>query len=498
MTTAHAASWRSHPAALITVVCAAMFMTGLDTFIVNVALHPIGIALGQRSLANLSWILNAYAIVFAALLVPAGRIGDRYGVKATFLLGLALFTAGSLGSALSGSLWLLIALRCVQAIGAAALVPTSLGLILTAIPADRRPQSVQLWAVSGPLGAAAGPALGGLLVQVSWQWIFIINVPIGIAALATAAVVAPDSRHSIETGIPDLLGGALAVIGTGALTLALVQGPDWGWGSGRTIGSLAVAVAAVAAFIVRSTRATAPVIDPALFRNRTFTWANLASLALGICFGTQLLALVLWLQEGWGWSAVYTGLGLAPGPAMVVVTAVGLRRYHARVSDGIKTITGSILMGGGGLLIGLSLTAHPSYAAEVLPGWLIEGVGVGLAVPTIVRAATAGLAAYQTSTGSAVVQMGRQVGSVIGVALLVIVVGSSSVTASSLDRFAHSWWWAAAFALAGAFTCIPLLKAGHQDAPGTGTVPRSGEAEPVASSARRLEPGKEPEPCSRA
>ncbi|MFD8964216.1 MFS transporter [Streptomyces sp. NPDC059568] len=462
MTKPGAERHQSRPAVLLVVLCVATFMSGLDVFIVNVGLHPIGEALGERSLADLSWILNAYAIVFAALLVPAGRLGDRYGVKPVFLLGLALFTAGSLGCALSGDVWLLVGLRCLQAVGAAALVPTSLGLVLTAIPRERRPRAIQFWAISGSLGAAAGPALGGLLVEASWRWIFVVNVPIGIAALVVAALVAPDSRHSTETGTPDLLGGALVVTGIGALTLAMVEGPTWGWGSGRTVGTFAVALVAVALFLVRSARVKAPVIDLALFRNRAFTWGNLANFALGICFGTQLLGLVLWLQEGWGWSAVRTGLAIAPGPVMVSVTAIGLRRFHAGLSDGIKTILGAILMGGGGVLIGTSLTVQPHYAAEILPGWLMEGVGVGLAIPTIIRAASAGLAPHQTSTGSAVVQMGRQLGNVIGVAILVIVVRSSTITAGDLDRFTRSWWWAGAFALVAALACLPLLTRGNE------------------------------------
>lgn len=208
-------------------------------------------------------------------------------------------------------------------------------------------------------------------------------------------------------------------------------------------------------------------IDLALFRNRSFTWGNIANFALGICFGTQLLGLVLWLQEGWGWSAVHTGLAIAPGPVMVSTTAIGLRRLHAGLPDGVKTIIGSLLMGGGGVLIGTSLTVQPHYAAEILPGWLLEGVGVGLAIPTIIRAASAGLAPSQTSTGSAVVQMGRQLGNVLGVAILVIVVGSSTITADTLSSFTHSWWWAGAFAVVAVLACIPLLT-GRRD---TATAP---------------------------
>jgi MFS family permease len=151
-------------------------MTALDVVIVNVGLSEIGRDVGDRSLGSLSWILNAYAIVFAALLIPAGRVGDRYGNKQLFLAGLATFTLASLGCALSGNIWLIVALRCVQAVGAAALGPTSVGLILTTMPVERRQHSVRIWSVSGSFGAAAGPVLGGLLVALSWRWIFLINV----------------------------------------------------------------------------------------------------------------------------------------------------------------------------------------------------------------------------------------------------------------------------------------------------------------------------------
>jgi EmrB/QacA subfamily drug resistance transporter len=448
----------AHPAILLTVLCAAMFMTSLDIFIVNVALRPIGNGLGQHSLADLSWILNAYAIVFAALLVPAGRMADRYGVKQVFLLGLALFTAGSLGSALSGDLRLLVGLRCLQAVGAAALVPTSLGLVLTSFSGERLHRSIQIWAISGALGAASGPALGGLLVQESWRWIFIINLPIGIAALIVAGMLAPGTRHSTETGVPDLLGGTLLMVGIASLALALVQGPVWGWGSGSALGAFAVAVVALAACIARSARASLPVIDLALFRNRVFTWGNIANFAFNLAFGIQLLGLVLCLQQGWGWSAVHTGLAIAPGPVMVPVTVIGLRRYTDKLPAGIRAAVGSLLLGGGGVFIGTMLTVRPHYAGELLPGWIAVGIGVGLAMPTLISAATSGLAPHHASAGSAVVQMGRQVGSVIGVAILVAVVGSSTITPSALDRFTHAVWYAGAFASVAALTSLGLLQ----------------------------------------
>jgi len=445
-----------HPNALLVILCAATFMSSLDLFIVNVGLRAIGADVGQTSLAHLSWILNAYAIVFAALLVPAGRLADRYGNKQTFVIGLALFTAGSLGCALSSDLWLIVALRCLQAVGAAALVPTSLGLILTAIPAERRSYSIRVWAVSGSLGAAAGPALGGLLVQLSWRWIFLVNVPIGIAAAVAAVVLAPNLRHSTETRVPDVFGGVLLMASIGALALSLVQGSTWGWTSTSTLVAFAVTVLGSAAFVLRSSRAAAPVIDLRLFHDPAFTWANVASLLLGISFGIQLLGLVLWLQEGWGWSALQTGLGIAPGPVMVSVTAIGLRRYTRALPVSWVAAGGALLMGAGGILIGLRLTAHTDYAGQILPGWLVIGAGVGFAIPTLIGAATMDLPAAQTSTGSAIVQMGRQLGSVVGVAFLVVIVGSTAVTASNLHRFVHAWLWAGLFAVLALLGALPI------------------------------------------
>ena len=292
----------------------------------------------------------------------------------------------------------------------------------------------------------------------SWRWIFIINVPIGIVALAVGAVIAPNARHHPETGIPDMLGGALLILGISALSLGLLQGPGWGWSDGRTIGCFASAAVALALFVLRSQHARSPVVDLALFRNRDFRWANIANFSLSIGFGIQLLGLVLWLQEGWGWSALTTGLAIAPGPAMVAVTALGLRRFTAKLPHGLVAAAGAAIMAVGGILIGVSLSAADhDYAAEVLPGWMIIGVGVGFAVPTLIAAATARLAAHQTSTGSAIVQMDRQIGGVLGVAVLVVVVGSAQLSAAALHDFKISWYWSAGFIFLAALTSWRLL-----------------------------------------
>src|SRR5256712_5867282 len=333
----------AQPYDLLAILGAATFMSSLDVFIDQVGLRSIGRDLGSGSLADLSWILTAYAIVFAALLVPAGRLADRYGVKQAFLFGLAVFTLGSLGCALSSDLWVIVGLRCLQAVGAAALVPTSLGLILTAIPAERRKHSIQIWAVSGSLGAAAGPALGGLLVQASWRWIFVLNIPIGIAALVAAAILAPNIKHSVERRVPDLWGGLLLIVAIGALALALVHGSDWGWSSIRILVAFGVSVIGLALFVTRSSRHAAPIIDLYLFRNPVFAWANVALFLISISFGAQLLGLVLWLQQGWGWSAIETGFGIAPGPVMVSVSAACQCRYPGSFPSGAGAADGALL-----------------------------------------------------------------------------------------------------------------------------------------------------------
>src|SRR3954467_12438195 len=225
---------------VLPVLSVAAFMASLDLFIVNVAFDDIGRDFSGSSLADLSWILNAYAILYAALLVPLGRLADRYGQRAGFLAGLAVFTLGSAACAASPGLTALIAFRGVQAIGAAALTPTSLGLLLNATPPERRVRAVRIWAATGGLAAAAGPVVGGLLVNTSWRWVFLVNIPIGIAAFVVAARIVPASRDLTSTRLPDAWGAVLLTAAIGGLALGLVKSPDWGWTSGRTTVSFVV------------------------------------------------------------------------------------------------------------------------------------------------------------------------------------------------------------------------------------------------------------------
>lgn len=444
------------PRAVLVVLSVAAFMASLDLFIVNVALPDIGRDLQEPSLGDLSWILNGYAIVYAALLVPFGRLADRYGRKGGFLLGLAVFTLASAGCAASGSLELLVLFRVLQAAGAALLTPTSLGLLLTATPAPDRARAVRIWAASGALAAAAGPALGGVLVDASWRWVFLVNLPVGLAAFFWAARIVARSRDARSTPLPDLLGAAVLTVAIGALALGLVKGPDWGWAGTPVLTALLVAAGGTAWFWRRTVRHPVPVVEPALLAVRSFAYANGTAILFSVAFAGNLLAAVLWMQEVWGYSALRTGLGVAVGPAMVPLFAAVGQRMSRRVPVGAITAAGCLVFAVGVSLVAFRLTLEPSYASVVLPAMLVGGSGVGLALPTILSAATADLPAERSATGSAVVNMSRQVGAVLGIAVFVAVLGSPVGPDEALDAFAAAWGVIAAVAVLAAVVALGM------------------------------------------
>ncbi|GLW06217.1 MFS transporter [Microtetraspora sp. NBRC 13810] len=444
------------PALILTVLSAAAFMAGLDVFIVNVAFTGIGRDFSGVSLPDLSWILNAYTIVYAALLVPLGRLADRYGRKAGFMAGLALFTLASAACAASSGLWALVAFRVLQAVGAAMLTPASLGLLVAANPPERRARAVRIWAASGALASALGPVLGGLLVEASWQWVFLVNIPVGVVALVAAARLVPDSRDTAAGRIPDVLGAIVLALAIGALTLALVQGPDRGWASAGILTAFAVVVLAAAVFGYRMTRHPAPIVEPALLRVRAFAWSNVTSVLFSVAFAANLLGVIQWMQQVWHYSPLQTGLAVAPGPLMVPVVSALAHRFGRRVPVGVQAGAGCLLFALGSVVLLLSVGTTPHYATDLLPGWLIGGAGVGLALPTILSAATADLPPARAATGSAVVNMSRQIGTSLGVALLVAVLAGTAASGDVLSSYVHAWWATAGVGLLAAVTALGM------------------------------------------
>jgi EmrB/QacA subfamily drug resistance transporter len=458
---------------VLTIVCAGVVLASLDLFIVNVALPDIARDLHTSGLGSLSWVLNAYAIVYASLLVLFGRLAEGRRRDQGFLLGVLIFTAASAACGAATSLPVLVAFRIVQAAGAALLTPTSLSLVLATSEPDRRQGAVRAWTALGGLAAALGPVVGGLLVAASWRWVFFVNVPVGLVALVVgwrrlpAVAGHPGAR-------PDALAAALITAGIGALTLGLVEGNRWGWGSVATVAALGGAVLALAAFVAHCLRSRNPLVDPALFRVRTFSGSSVVSIVFSVAFGAMLLSVVLWDQDVWHWSALRTGLAVAPGPLMVPVFSFLIAgRLIARHGPGRVIAVGATVYAAGVAWWGLRVGITPDYAGEMLPGMIATGIGVGLTLPTFMAAGASSLPPQSFATGSAVINMLRQVGLAVGVAVLVAVLGNPQGASAARTAFDHGWEVISATALLAAFSGAVLLR---RPGRGRGSVPLSAAA----------------------
>jgi EmrB/QacA subfamily drug resistance transporter len=451
-------SLAKRPGLVLATLCLANFMATLDLFVVNVALKDIGQDFQGQGLSNLSWILNGYAIVFGALLIPAGRLADKYGRRNAFVVGLALFTVASLACALAPGLWALVVFRCLQALGGAVLTPASLGLVLTALPADRVTNGVRLWAVSASLAGAAGPVVGGLLTDFSWRWIFVINIPLGLAAVAATVILIRNVVYDRSTHIPDMVGSAMLIVCVGAVSLGLVKGPDWGWADAKVDACWGVALAAAVGFVISTNRSKVPVVDFRMFRSRVFSTANIAAALLFGLTGMQLLSVSFFLQNSWHWSAVETGLGIAPGPAMVFLSSTLGQKLNARVPVGRVAAGGFLLVALGQALMILGVHDWHGYASAMLPGWLILGTGLGFALPTIVESATVDLAPEVSGTGSAINATARQIGAVLATAATVVILGQSAIS-GTVAKFYTTWWVVVIASAAGAIVVLGITPA---------------------------------------
>jgi len=445
------------PGVVLAIVCVGVVVASLDLFIVNVALPDISRDLGEPDLAVLSWVLNAYAIVYASMLVLFGRLADRYPRDLGFLVGLALFVAASAACAAATSIEMLVAFRVLQAAGAALLTPTSLGLVLATSPPKRRSGAVRAWTAIGGFAAALGPVVGGVLVHADWRWVFLVNVPIGLVALAIGWRHLPQIAGH-DTPRPDALGAVLVTAGVAVLTLGLVMGGDWGWSSTATAGALLLGAALLAGVAAHCVYHRNPLVDPALFRSRPFTGASLVAILFSAAFGAMLLSVVLWQQDVWGWSALETGLAIAPGPLMVPLFGFLVAgRLIERFGSGAVIVLGSTVYAAGALWWALAIGLEPEYLTGMLPGQLMTGVGVGLTLPTFMGTAAGSLPPQSFATGSGVVNMFRQVGLAIGVAVFVAVLGSPAAGTDTLHAFQRGWFVVAALALAGALASVVWL-----------------------------------------
>lgn len=447
------------PNQVLAIVCVGIVLANLDLFIVNVGLPKIAQDFSNATLEDLSWILNGYAITYASLLIFFGRLAERYRRNNSFLAGVGLFTAASAACAMATSVDTLVAFRVLQAAGAALMTPTSLGLLLASFPPDRRGGAVRTWTAIGGLGAALGPLVGGALVEFNWRWIFVINVPIGLAAMLVGWRMLPEvPGHDVPR--PNPWAAALVTGGIGIVTFAIIKGNDWGWLSPRIGLCLLVAAVLLGLFVRHCLRSPNPFVDPTLFRNRHFTGAVLVMAPYSAAFGGMLLSVALYEQGAWGWSAFKTGLAIAPGPLLVPVTSLLVAGRLIKRFGPATVVTAGILC----LIFGLAIWAttiglEPNGAA-VVAGMVATGIGVGLTFPTLMGVGMGSLPPSSFATGSGVINMIRQAGLAIGVAFFVAVIGKPATPIARVEAFHLGWWMIALITAAALVPTFLYIRSG--------------------------------------
>jgi EmrB/QacA subfamily drug resistance transporter len=422
---------RGHKSA-VAIACAGAFLAFLDATIVNIAFPDISSSFSGSGRDALSWVLDGYFVVIAALLVPAGGLADRFGHKRIFLLGVSGFTAASLLCAVAPSLGLLIAFRVVQGVGAAMIAPTSLALVLDAFPPERRAAGVGLWGAAAAAAAAVGPTLGGALVELSdWRLVFLVNLPLG-AAVVFAGSRRLRERPQRDSRLPDLP-GALMLAGSLALvTLAIVEGNDWGWASSSTLGCFAAAAILLVGVAWRSTRHPRPIVEPELFRHGSFRLGNLGTLLFAAAFFSLILGNVVFLTSIWGYTVLQAGAATLPGPTLSTIVAGPAGKLADRFGHRAVIVPGTLFFAAGVMVL-RSAGANPDWLGLWLPGSCLTGIGIGLAFPTLGAASVRDIADDRFATASAVNAAFRQVGAVLGTAILVAIVGEPATLQAALD-----------------------------------------------------------------
>ena len=427
------------PWVVLGVASLAAFMVFLDAQVLFVAFDDIRSSFPSVSFTTMSWTLSAYTIALAAALVPSGRMADRFGRRRVFLLGLVAFTLASVLCAFAPTAGLLVVFRVVQALGAAALVPASLALVLSVFPTARVPVAVAVWGAIAALAAAIGPTVGALLVQ-GWDWraVFLANVPVGAIALVLGIRLLPESREARQEPFPDPLGIVLLAGALTLLALGIVQSDQWGWVSARTVGALVGGLLVLATFVRRTLSAPHPALDLMIFARPSVRWANIATAAFTIGFTAMFFGLIQFMLVVWNYGVVRAGLAMVPGPVVVMVLAPVFGRVAARYGQRALLLPGGLVYAAGGALLLTRLGEDPAYASQVLPASLLAGLGVALVIPQLTSAAVQGLPPDEFAAGAAVNQAIRQLGATFGVALTVALLGTLMPT-STADDFLGVW-----------------------------------------------------------
>jgi EmrB/QacA subfamily drug resistance transporter len=455
-----------------------LFMIMLDNTVVNVALPSIAADL-QIGLSELEWIVTGYALTFASLMLTGGKLADLLGRRLIFIVGLAIFTLSSLVCGLAGSGELLIGARVVQGAGAALMNPATLSIIAATFPPRQRGTAIGIWAGTSAMALAIGPLVGGLLTEhISWSWIFFVNVPIGVIAIAASLLLIPESKDESAEQRLDLPGLLTSGIGLFALTYGLIEANTYGWTSSRILGAFAVAVGMLVAFALLETRQRLPMLDLSLFRNGTFAGANLAVLLVALAMFGVFFFVSLYMQGVLGYSAVETGAAFLPLTILIMVTAP----IAGKASDRFGS---RWLMTVGMILIAIQLFYFSRLGVEesywnLLPAMILGGFGIAMVMTPSAAAAVRALPVDKAGVGSAVLNAFRQVGGSMGIAVIGAIIaheigdlrGPAVFRQKELfvDGFSTALTVAALIAVLGALVSFVLVRA-HDREPTPDGVP---------------------------
>ncbi|MGH3071877.1 MAG: DHA2 family efflux MFS transporter permease subunit [Gaiellaceae bacterium] len=445
-----------------------LFMIMLDNTVVNVALPAIQSDLAA-DLSELQWIVTGYALSFAALMLIGGKLADAYGRRLMFVAGILVFTLASLWCGLADSGDMLITARVIQGMGAALMNPATLSIIAATFPPKERGMAIGIWAGVSALALAIGPLVGGLLTEhLSWHWIFFVNVPVGVIAIAASLLLITESKDETHESL-DLPGLGTSALGLFALTYGLIEANTYGWSSARIVGSFAVAALSLAAFLVIERRRRAPMLDLTLFRSGTYAGSNVAMLLVALAMFGVFFFVSLYMQNVLGYSAVEAGAAFLPMTLIIILVAPIAGKASDKYGSRWLMTIGMVLLGV--QLLYLSQLSTDSGFWNLLPGFVVGGLGMALTMTPTAAAATRAVPVEKSGVGSAVLNAMRQVGGSLGIALMGAVVAAEAGGRQSLegfmDGFESALLLAAVIAFVGAIVAFALVRqeAGQEAAP---------------------------------
>jgi EmrB/QacA subfamily drug resistance transporter len=434
-----------------------LFMIMLDNTVVNVALPSIQRAL-KADQSELEWVVVSYALTFATFMLTGGKLADYFGRRLLFIIGLALFSGASLACGLAPDAHFLIAARTVQGVGAAIMNPATLSIITATFPPRQRGMAIGIWAGVSAMALAIGPLTGGFIAEkLNWSWIFFVNVPVGLLGIVVARWAIDESRDTSNEQRLDIPGLATSAIGLFSLTYALIEANNYGWTSPRILAVFAVAAVSLTAFVLVERHQRLPMLDLGLFRDSTFTGANLAMLLVALAMFGVFFFNSLFMQNVLGYSPIQTGAIFLPMTVLIILVAP----WAGKLSDKVGS---RWFIGAGLVLVSISLVLFAQLDAgstfvDILPGLLAGGLGMALAMTPTTAAAMGAVPVDQAGVGSGVLNSARQVGGSLGIAVMGALVASRTTTPPTVEGFVDGYhlalYVAAGIALVGA--CIAML-----------------------------------------